>query len=329
MRIVQAATAIAFAALVSACGGSEGTEPQNIEEFTAPQCQDAEDLCLQAPEQGFQIRSDGTTIQPGQDVEYCEVVELPGSPEDEYYVRAFESQMTEGSHHLIIAAIEPGSETDANAKVGDRVECTGPDVFGGELVAVTGAQQPYANEKFPEGVGRVYHGGQKVVFDYHYFNTTSAPLHAKAAVNFHTTEKAKVERLSHSFGFVNIGIEIPPGAEESFTRECTFSHDVIVHKLTRHTHQWGTDFNVWYAGGERDGELIFSSPDYETVDFPFEEPVLIPAGQGFRFECNYINTESYPLEFGLKATDEMCILFGNWYVPETGMSVPEQGCLVL
>ena len=328
MRIPRAASLFALAHLC-ACSAEPAAAPDHLTELTAPQCATDAELCLDAPAQGFQIRSDGTQIQPGEDVEYCEVVALPGSPDDTYYVRAFESQMTTGSHHLIIAAIDPNTDTDANAHVGDRVPCTGVDVFGGELSAVTGSQQPYANETFPEGVGRIYRGGQKVVFDYHYFNATSSPIAAKAAVNFHTVDASAVKHISRSFGFINIGIAIPPGAEESFTRECTFSHDVYVHKLTRHTHKWGTDFNAWYAGGERDGQVALSSPDYETVDFPMEEPVLMRAGEGFRFECNFINTESYPLKFGLKASDEMCILFGSWYTTAEDTQVPEQGCLVL
>jgi len=303
------------------------SQPSDVEEqFHEPHCGSPQDLCLEPPASGFQIQAEGTTIEPGEDVEYCEVVLLPGSPDDVYYVNGFEAQMTEGSHHLIVSAIFPDTDTEKNAPVGERVPCTGGDVWGGELMPVTGSQQPYASEAFPSGVGRVYRGGQKVVFDYHYFNTTPEPLAARAAVNFHTTDESNVKTISRAFGFYNLGIEIPPGSEDSFTGECYFDDDVYVHKLTRHTHQWGTDFNVWYAGGERDGELIFSSPDYETVDFPFAEPQLIEGGQGFRFECGFRNTETYTLKFGLKATDEMCILFGSWYAAAEGASMAEQGC---
>lgn len=320
--------------LLPACGG-DPTPPDSVaqpadseeERFTEPECASPYELCLEAPAHGFQILSDGTTIQPGEDVEYCEVVLLPGDEGDVYYVNGFESQMTEGSHHLIVSAIQPGTATEENAPVGERVPCTGGDVWGGELVPVTGSQHPYQSEDFPDGVGRVYHGGQKVVFDYHYFNTSPEPIAARAAVNFHTTDKDNVEKISRGFGFYNLGIEIPPGSEKSFTGECTFDDDVYVHKLTRHTHQWGTDFDVWYAGGDKDGELIFSSPDYETVDFPME-PEIIRGGEGFRFECTFKNTESYTLKFGLKATDEMCILFGNWYAVDDGASMDPQGCFL-
>lgn len=331
-------TSLWIAVLLTACTQvdepqEEAPEEEIVEEheeeetFTPPECSDTTELCLPAPDNGFQIVTVGTSIEPGQDVEYCEVVALPGTPDDVYYVNGFESQMTEGSHHLIVAAIEPGTETDANAEVGDRVECTGPDAFGGELIPVTGAQLPYNSEKFPPKVGRIYYGGQKVVFDYHYFNTTSGPLLARAAVNFHATDPANVEKIARSFGFYNLGIAIPPMSTAEFTKECTFNHDVYVHKLTRHTHRWGTDFSAVFVGGPRDGETALMSDDYETVDFPFEEPVLMPAGSGFRFTCAFDNTEDYTLTFGLKATDEMCILFGSWFV-EGDQDAPEQSCFV-
>jgi hypothetical protein len=321
--------AVLCALAAAACSSAEPTPPEpGPLDFVAPSCASPSDVCLAAPAEGFQIRSEGTEIEPGEDVEYCEVVVLPGGADATYYVRAFESQMSVGSHHLIVAAVEPGTDTDAAAVPGDRVRCTGPDVFGGELDPVTGSQQPYGHEMFPDGVGRVYHGGQKVVFDYHYFNATSAPIAARAAVNFHTTTADRVETLSRVFGFYNLGISIAPGEEKSFTKECAFSHDVYVHKLTRHTHKWGSDFSVWRAGGEADGELVFSSPDYETVDYPMEEPVLMRAGEGYRFECSFVNTESYTLKFGVKASDEMCILFGNFY-SAGDEDVPGQGCFGL
>jgi hypothetical protein len=101
----------------------------------------------------------------------------------------------------------------------------------------------------------------------------------------------------------------------------------MVHKLTRHTHQWGTDFPVEFAGGERDGELIYTSPSYEDPDYLFDEPVLVQAGEGFRFTCNYDNTNgTHDLFFGENATDEMCILFGTIFSP-TEREVPgSQGC---
>jgi Copper type II ascorbate-dependent monooxygenase, C-terminal domain len=292
----------------------------------------AEEPCLEAPEEGFQVRSTGTEIEPGEDVEYCEVVQLPGGPDDTYYVNRFESEMTLGSHHLIVQAIVPGSTMDANAQVGDRVPCFGPGGFEGEagdLLDVTGQQVPYHEENFPAGVGRIYTGGQKVIFNYHYFNATDNPLEARAAVNFFTTDEANVQKIAESYGAIFVGINVGIGETESYDLECMMDIDVMVHKLTRHTHKWGTDFPVSFAGGERDGELIYTSPNYEQPDHIFEEPVLVRAGEGFRFTCNYDNTDGdHVLTFGEKTTNEMCILFATVFSPDGREVNPDQGCLL-
>src|SRR5687767_10945188 len=71
--------------------------------------------CLEVPAAGVQVRNQGITVSPAEDIEMCEVVRLPGSPDELYYVQRIESAMTSGSHHLIVATIDPGTETEANA----------------------------------------------------------------------------------------------------------------------------------------------------------------------------------------------------------------------
>ncbi|HKE16100.1 MAG TPA: hypothetical protein VKB80_14590 [Kofleriaceae bacterium] len=283
-------------------------------------------LCLDPPAEGFQIQSVGGEINPGEDIEYCEVVQLPGGPDDTYYVNGFESAMTKGSHHLIVAAIIPGSPTDAAAQVGDRVECITASAWGDDLTDVTGQQLPEHSEHFPAGVGKVYQGGQKVVFDYHYFNATDDKLQAKAAVNFLTTTSDNIEHEAVGFASFNFGISIPPHESASFDNSCRMNQDVMVLKLTRHTHQWGVDFPVSFNDGQNDPELIYTSPNYEDPDFVFEEPILVEAGQGFDFTCAYNNDTDRRLHFGTEATDEMCILFGSMYSPTDRTLPPGTAC---
>ena len=285
-----------------------------------------EEPCLAVPEFGFQIRDEGTTIQSAEDVEYCEVVVMPGDPSDTYYVNGFDSAMSRGSHHLIVAAVIPGSQTDANATPGDRKSCVGPGGFGGDLLDVTGQQLPYHQESFPEGVGRIYHGGQKLIFNYHYLNATDGPLEARAAVNIYTSEESCVEKIAESAGFYNLAISVDDGETGSFTKACTYTQDVMVTKLSRHTHQWGTDFPVEFVGGAHDGDLIYTSPSYEDPDYTFDEPILMKAGEGFRWTCNYDNDSGHTLTFGPNATDEMCILFSTIYSPTALEVEGDEGC---
>jgi hypothetical protein len=297
---------------------SEGADAGQIDD---PTCQG--DECLPEPASGLQVITKGVEIMPGQDVEYCEVVQLPGSSDTVYYMNRFESKMTPGSHHLIVSAAPPDSNQAADLQVGDQYECPG-GTFGGDFVPVGGSQKSYGDDSFPEGVGRIFHGGQKLVVNYHYLNISDSPVNAVVQLNLHTTTEDKIQFIARSFGFFNVGFKIDPGMSDSVFTECTFSEDITISQLTRHTHRWGTDFNVWYVGGEKDGELVFSSEHYEDTDHSFEEPITAVAGTGFRFECAYENTETYPLTFGLKASDEMCILFGTWW--NANGEAPNQGC---
>ncbi len=284
-----------------------------------------EEPCLDLPLMGFQVRSTGTEIAAGQDVEYCEIAQLPGDASDTYYVTGFETKMTSGSHHLIVAAVEAGNE--AGLTIGQRYNCVGPSLPGGgdALIAVTGAQQPYSREDYPAGIGRVYTGGQFLVMNYHYLNASEAAIEARSAVNFHLGGEEDIAHIAGSIGFYNFLINTPAGQSGSFTKSCTFDKDAMVFQLTRHTHQWGTDFPVRYKGGSKDGELIYTSPNYEDADHSFDEPVLIKAGEGFEWTCNYQNTTDSSLRFGVTASDEMCILFGQIYDPETLMPT-DQNC---
>lgn len=317
------------AASDAGAAGSAGADTPDAGAAGSGAC--ADPPCLAPPAQGFQVRSMGTNIAPGDDREYCEVARLPGTPADTYYVNRLELGLTPGSHHLIVTAIEPGSATEAAVHEGDVLPCSplGAQVYGEQQSPVIGIQHKYYDERYPEGVGREYHGGQYIVFDLHMLNAGAKEVRARAAINFYTIEAARVQKKVRLFAFINFTINTPAGAKRDFVGECRFDHDLLLQKVVRHTHQWGTDYRVWYAGGDKDGQLIFSSPDYETTDFSFDPPVLVRKDTGLRFKCSYDNTTDHALSFGFLATDEMCILGGVWFVNDPADRVGGQGCILM
>ncbi len=324
---MRTATLLLLSVFLGACGETTEPSPPGVDPtFQEPTCSSPDEVCLQAPANGFQVRSSRVEIAGGEDVEYCEIVAVPGTPGEVFHIKAFESQMTQGSHHLIVNALPLGGVDDAAYDVGDRVECFAGTGFE-EVIPLTGSQVPYQGDAFPEGIGKRVEAGQKIVLNYHYFNTSSAAIHAETAVNFFYAEPGEVKKEAQQFGMVNVGINVPPMSSASYTEECTFYQDIVVYGLTRHTHRWGTDFKAWFVGGEHDGELAVDSDHYENVRFPLDEPIVMKTGTGFRWQCDYQNTEDHPLEFGEKATDEMCILFGGWYTVNEGDIPNQQGCI--
>jgi len=238
------------------------------------------------------------------------------------------------SHHLIMTAALPGTPADANLRqhaVGDRIECVSADgAYGQGMIGIHGIQQQYGRLDFPDGIGRVFTGGQRIVFDYHYLNTGSQDVEAKSALNLHLTDEGSIEQIAETFAFYNFTIDIAPGARGSFTGECQFKQDVMLANVTRHTHRWGTDYKVWYSGGTRDnGEPFWTSRDWEhEVDYAFAEPQLMKAGEGLRFQCDYNNTETHRLRYGTQARDEMCNLFGLAWDAAGARTLPYQSCSI-
>ena len=292
-------------------------------------------LGLKMPKNGFQIRSKGAEVGSGEDVEYCEVARLPGDADQKYFVNKLELGNQKGSHHLIVSAAVAGSAAEAKLEElgeGNRVPCLGAESkFGPDsFVSVGGSQQPYNEIVMPENVGREYHGGQYIVFDYHYLNTRDEPIQAASAVNFHLTDKASVKHIARGFNFSNYTLATAPGTEASYIGECLFNTDVMLSDVTRHTHRWGTDFAVWFVGGDRDGEEFWTSDDWQhNTTHAFDKPLRVSKGQGLRFRCSYNNDTSHALRYGTSATDEMCILFGTVWEANDGEELKSQSCSIV
>jgi hypothetical protein len=286
-------------------------------------------LGLAAPKNGFQVCTTGADVQAQEDTEFCESVTVPGTPDQVYYVGRLEALMTPHSHHLIVMQADVGSAAETNMPDGKRVSCIGGEqAFGAGLSHLMGSQTPYSSQEFPAGVGKIIHGGQRLSFDYHYFNTTDDVVPARAALNFFLIEDGKLEHEAHQFGFYNFLINTPAGKTASFKKSCTFSSDILLYSITRHTHRWGTDFKVWWKGGPHDGEPLWTSTSWELdTDYLFKDgPIKMESGTGFEFECSYDNTTEHALRFGTSATDEMCILFGEWWNIDEMTPAPYQGC---
>jgi hypothetical protein len=312
---------------MTACGsdgeGSAGSPPEKPEPY----------LGLTTPAHGFQIRSLGTDIGPGEEREYCEVAQIPGAPVDEYYVSSMELANGQPSHHLGLAIAAPGTQAARELEavgVGNRIECPGPGLaFGEGLELIATIQKPYGKAELPAGVARKHLGGNLIVFDYHYANPGLETIQARSAVNFHLIDRDAVEHVAEGFGLNDVTIDIPPGETGSVTGECHFGMDLMVSAFTRHTHRWGTEFSVWYSGGARDGEQIWTSLDWQhETEFTFREPVLLRTGEGFRYRCTYANDNARRLRFGTSVNDEMCILYGTTWPAHSGEKLKDTYCNV-
>ena len=280
---------------------------------------------LDRPDDGVQLVTRGRTVAAGADEEWCEVVELPGSPDEVLFIGRTELAMTPFSHHLIVEMAPPGSSSLVDAELGVPERCPGPHRYGSDLMPLAASSQPYVSRSYPDGVGLVVRGGQRLLFDYHALNTSEAPIAVQHRLNLHFV--GAIEKPARTFGFYNQWFAIAPHTTPTFADECRFKNDLRIWSLVRHTHRLGTDFRVFWAGGEHDGELIWTSRDWELeVTHDLDAPVFVPAGTGFRWECDFHNPGDDTIVFGPQATDEMCILFGDFAAVDDDAAVGPQSC---
>ena len=88
-----------------------------------------------------------------------------------------------------------------------------------------------------------------------------------------------------------------------------FNEAVEVLVLAGHQHALGTRFDIArydQSTGEV-GDGFFSNDDWHTPKITqYEEPILVSAGQGFEWTCEWTNTTEDEVNYGNESTDEMC-----------------------
>ena len=308
--------------------------PSASTDTVTQQADTAEYLGLDLPERGFRLSTRGLEVAPGSDVEYCEIAEVPGNPGEQYNVSGIELANAQGSHHLIVTMAAPGSASERQLQahaLGEQVPCIGAQQeFGLSGMSVLASSQThYVKSSLPDGIGQRVFGGQRLVFDYHYFNFGSEPLTAKSAMAVHTFSPNEPVTFVSSLAFSNMTLDVPAMSERTFTAACTLQHAAMLSGFARHTHQFGTDFSVWFEGGPQAGQHIWTSSDWEhDTDFKFPEPRLMQPGEGFKFACSFKNPGTKPLRFGISASDEMCILGALIWSPEPQAELAPEQCVI-
>ena len=330
-------TAAALLLVAAGCANQAGSEYTG--EDAAVQ---AANLVLAPPAHGFQVQTRPLTIEPGEDIRWCEVVRLPGGPNDVYSIDRIEAAMTEQSQDLIVSAAALGSETEAAMEAGSQVPCTrAGEAFGEEVAALISSgtapalrggaeisQLGYHDQRYPAGVGHVLRGGQKLAIDYHSVNAGGQPVAAQVKLNFHFARQP-IAHNARLAGFDNLTIYTPPGGRSSHLAECRVSEELVISELVRRTQSRGTRFRVWIAGGERDGQLLWASRGPADARVALSTPLHLVPGEGLRFQCDYVNNTDVELRYGVNAGDEMCNLGATYWLPEELPEAEPQGCLLL
>ncbi len=299
------------------------------------------------PGEGYQLRLPPFKIEPGTEREVFYATQIEdenGNPvEGDIFINRVEIFYPAGSHHFIIYRItesgvgkgilENGIVPDASVDPGDtfrELDTDNPDpvfgVFGGDRLFVVGTQTDDTLFQFPEGVGLRMPGDTVYDLNSHYINLLGdETLTGETYVNIYTIPKEEVQYEAVEIFVSNRAINVPPGAtrvskmtwyieDELEIREHAPGTEVNIFLLTSHMHRHGELFEIFQ---QSTGDMLHRSVAYDDAPIDLFDPVLrLSPDDALKFQCTHNNYDTdEPLIFGLTSEDEMCIIFGYYYVP--------------
>ncbi|MEZ0607447.1 hypothetical protein ACAW74_02975 [Fibrella sp. WM1] len=267
---------------------------------------------------GYQLRIDPFDVAPNFERELF--VRKNVGNTDEIYVNRFTVSMRPGSHHFIAHDFESPALAPPLNQVRDLRNTDGSLNIATVLqmsnhVYLAGSQSPNLDYSFPEGAALLIPANSSVDLNAHYVNKGKTTMQGEAYLNFYTTPKAAVTKVVRTLNLGNTNLSIPAGQEMTFKKTflvTTKTRQVLT--LTSHMHKLGTKFVIRIKGGTRDGEVVYSTTDWEHPDIiNFKTPITLAKGEGLTSEITYNNTTSKTVKFGLTSEDEMGIIFGYYY----------------
>ncbi len=271
---------------------------------------------LMPPGSGLQLNIGPFDIQPKSEREFFYYKELDN--DEDLFVNRVQIAMREGSHHFILYDYpngnQPVSESyrDFYDEDGNFNILTAASVLNQRFVF--GTQWRNVDYSFPAGVALRIPENTGFDLNSHYVNRTDEVKEGEISVNLHTLDKSAVQYVAENLFESYEDIRLPAGEITTLERASTFNERMHVFQLTSHAHQHMTEFEIYIKGGDRNGELVYFTNDWEHPPLvTFDPPIILEKGHGFTARATYNNTTSRTLRFGLLSEDEMMIVFGAFY----------------
>ncbi len=276
-----------------------------------------EPLAVPATGTGFQMAVPSFDIQPNFERELF-TRRMVGNTQD-IYVNRYETKMRSGSHHFVAYDFRNKSSLP---NLNDIRDLRNPDNSLNILTALTmsnhvylaGSQAQYQDYTFPEGAALLIPAGSSFDLNSHFVNKTTTVMKGEAQINLYTVDKSKVTQIVQTLDLSNTNLSIPANGRVTLTKSFAFNKPRKVLTLTSHMHKLGEKFVIKIMGGSRNGEIVYTSTDWEHPDIiTFKTPIDLQKGEGLTSEITYNNTTTKAVSFGLTSEDEMGIIFGYYY----------------
>jgi hypothetical protein len=269
------------------------------------------------PTVAITVQSTPFVIQPGEEVFKCFYTTLPIDAEAP--VARFESNMSKGSHHLILFGLEKATVPDGT--LGDcRLRSGGARAVPVPLYV---AQEEHQETAFPRGIAMPLKAKQPVAIQMHYLNPTAAPITVQVEIKIHALEAGTPFEPAGIFASFHDDIAVPPRGTQTVKGRCRAPEGVKFLSLTTHSHRYTTRAVVGraFAAGDREPETLVETLDYERPTVTrFERPFLDLASDEIFYSCEYDNPTDQMVSVGDSAVnEEMCMAVGYYY-PSTQLT---------
>lgn len=274
-------------------------------------------LTVPATGTGFQMAIPAFDIQPNFERELF-TRRMVGNTQD-IYVNRYETKMRSGSHHFVAydfrnKTILPNLNDVRDLRNADNSLNILTALTMSNHVYLAGSQAQYQDYVFPEGAALLIPAGASLDLNSHFVNKTTAVMMGEAQINLYTIDKSKVTQLVQTLDLSNTNLTIPANGRVTLTKSFAFNKPRKVLTLTSHMHKLGEKFVIKLLGGARNGEVVYTSTDWEHPDIiTFKTPIDLQKGEGLTSEITYNNTTGKAVGFGLTSEDEMGIIFGYYY----------------
>ena len=299
-----------------------------------------------APGEGYQIHLPPFKIEPGTEREVFYTTQIKdenGQPvEGDIFINRVEIFYPSGSHHFIVYRLtEKGIENGIqnigiNPDIGvnpedqfRELDTDDPQTlgnFGIDRLFVVGTQTDDTVFQFPAGVGLRLPGDTFYDLNSHYINLLGdETLIGETYVNIYTIPEDEVKYEALEIFVSNRAIKVPFKTTRVSTltwyvkdelkhRGHDLDSELYVFLLTSHMHRHGELFEIFQKSTNK---LLHRSIAYDDAPITLYDPdIILDADDGLKFQCTHNNYDSpEPLQFGLTSEDEMCIIFGYYFIP--------------
>ncbi len=276
-----------------------------------------EPLPIPMASEGFQMKLEPFEIFPNFEREIF--INKPLNNKETVYINKFQIKMHPGSHHFILYGFrDPKNQPKLNEMRDLRYKDQSFNLKTftelGNHVFYFGGSESNFTFNFPEGTAVELPPNMNFDMNSHYFNKGSKSYNGEVNINLYTVAKEKVKNTLKIIDFGNNSFTLPPKQKTIATQTFKFLKNTKVVTLFSHTHKLGEKFEILISGGARNGEIVYTSTNWEHPNkIDFAVPLSLKAGEGLTSRITYNNFTDKSVRFGFTSDDEMGIIFGYYY----------------